>query len=133
MDNQRSTDGPTQIVSPDAPRALGPYAQALAHGDLLFCSGQVPIDPKTGAICDGGIREMAERCLTNLAAVCAAAGTDLERALKVTIYLRDLGDFNEVNTVYGGFFPSHTPARTTIEVAALPADAQIEIDAIVAL
>ncbi len=133
MAGQPSSDGLKPIASSDAPRALGPYSQAIAHGQLLFCSGQVPIDPRTGRMCAGSVGDMTTRCLTNLAAVCETAGSQLERALKVTIYLRDLRDFDEVNAAYRSFFHTAAPARTTVEVSALPADAQIEIDAIVAL
>jgi 2-iminobutanoate/2-iminopropanoate deaminase len=123
-----------QIVRADgAPAAIGPYSHAVRAGELLFCSGQIPLDPTTGEIVDGGAAEQARRCMENLAAVCRAAGTTLERAVRLTIYMTDLGAFGEVNEVYGSFFGEEPPARVTVGVAALPRGAQVEIDAIVAL
>jgi 2-iminobutanoate/2-iminopropanoate deaminase len=122
-----------RIATAEAPAAIGPYCQATRCGELLFCSGQLPLDPQTGTLIDGDLAAMTSRCLRNLAAVCAAAGTSLDRALKLTIYICDLGGFREVNEAYASHFGDAVPARTTVEVSALPAGAQIEIDAIVGL
>ena len=121
------------VTAPNAPEAIGPYVHAVRAGDLLFCSGQIPLDPRTGELVDGPAAEQAGRCLENLAAVCAAAGAGLGDAVKVTIYLTDMGDFAAVNEVYGSFFESGPPARVAIGVSALPKGAQVEMDAIVAL
>jgi 2-iminobutanoate/2-iminopropanoate deaminase len=120
------------ITAPDAPAAIGPYSHAVRVGGLLFCSGQIPLDPKTGEIVGATAAEQAERCLRNLVAVCAAAGASLARAARVTIYMTDLGRFAEVNEVYAAFFDDEPPARVTVEVAGLPRGAQVEIDVIVA-
>ena len=117
----------------NAPAAIGPYAQAIRAGGLLFCSGQIPLDPETGELVDGDAAEQARRCLENLASVCAAAGTALSEAARVTIYLTDIASFDDVNEVYGTFFEAEPPARVAIAVAALPRGARVEIDAIVAL
>ncbi|MGO9322356.1 MAG: Rid family detoxifying hydrolase [Solirubrobacteraceae bacterium] len=116
-----------------APPAIGPYSHAVAAGELLFCSGQIPLDPETGEIVGATAAEQARRCLENLRAVCEAAGTALERALRLTIYMTDLAAFAEVNEVYGSFFAEDPPARVTVGVAQLPRGAYVEIDAIVAL
>jgi 2-iminobutanoate/2-iminopropanoate deaminase len=122
------------VTAPDAPDAVGPYVHAVrAAGDLLFCSGQIPLDPRTGELVAGGVAEQTGRCLENLAAVCAAAGTSLGRAVRMTIYLTDMTQFGDVNEVYGSFFEKDPPARVTIGVSALPKGAQVEIDAVVAL
>ncbi len=121
------------VTAPDAPAAIGPYSHAVAVSGLLFCSGQIPLDPATGELVGADAAEQAERCLRNLQAVCAAAGTSLERAARVTIYMTDLGRFAEVNEVYARFFDEEPPARVTVEVAGLPRGAQVEIDAVVAL
>jgi len=110
-----------------------PTATAWWWGGLLFCSGQIPLDPQTGELVGATAAQQAQRCLENLAAVCAAAQTSLERAVRTTVYLSDLGAFEEVNRVYATFFVSDPPARVAIGVAALPRGAQVEIDAIVAL
>jgi len=116
-----------------APPAIGPYSQAVRAGELLFCSGQIPLDPATGEIVGATAGEQARRCLENLSAVCDAAGTTLQRSLRVTVYMTDLAAFAEVNEVYASFFASEPPARVTVGVAQLPKGAQVEIDAIVAL
>jgi len=116
-----------------APAAVGPYSHAVRFGELLFCSGQIPLDPQSGEIVGDGPAAQARRCLENLAVVCAAAGTSLARALRMTVYMTDLAAFAEVNEVYGSFFGEDPPARVAIGVAALPRGAQVEIDAIVAL
>ena len=102
-------------------------------GELLFCSGQIPLDPQSGEIAGANAAEQAQRCLENLEAVCAAAGASLARAVRVTIYMTDLGAFGEVNEVYARHFAQDSPARVTVGVAALPRGAYVEIDAIVAL
>lgn len=122
-----------RLATSDAPQAIGPYCQATRFGQLLFCSGQLPLDPQTGALVEGDIGEMALRCLENLDAVCRAAGTSLAHALRLTVYVCDLRRFKEVNAAYASFFAAAAPARSTVQVAALPAGAQIEIDAIVAI
>jgi 2-iminobutanoate/2-iminopropanoate deaminase len=107
--------------------------QAIRAGDLLFCSGQIPLDPRTGELVEGDAAEQAGRCLENLAAVCQAAGATLGDAVRMTVYLTDMSSFAAVNEVYGSFFESDPPARVAIGVAALPRGAKVEIDAVVAL
>jgi 2-iminobutanoate/2-iminopropanoate deaminase len=127
---------PRQIVKTDAaPAAIGPYSQAVEVAGLLFCSGQIPLDPATGELVEGGVAEQAGRCLENLACVCAAAGASLADAARLTVYMTDLERFGELNEVYGSFFAggAEAPARVTVGVAALPKGALVEIDAIVAL
>ena len=121
------------ISAPDAPAAIGPYVQAIRTGGLLFCSGQIPIDPRTGDLVAGGAAEQAGRCLENLAAVCHAAGATLGDAVRMTVYLTDIGAFGAVNEVYQSFFERDPPARVAIGVAALPRGAMVEIDAVVAI
>jgi 2-iminobutanoate/2-iminopropanoate deaminase len=116
-----------------APPAIGPYSHAVRFGDTLFCSGQIPLDPQSGEIVGEDAPAQARRCLENLAAVCDAAGTSLQRALRLTVYMTDLADFAAVNDVYASYFPEQPPARVTIGVAQLPKGAYVEIDAIVAL
>jgi len=118
------------ISSPDAPAAIGPYSQAIHSGDLVFLSGQVPIDPKTGELVTGDIAVQTERVLANLGAVLGAAGCGFEHVVKTTIYLVDLGDFQVVNQTYAKRFSAAPPARATIQVSALPKGARVEIDAI---
>ena len=121
------------VTAIGAPAALGPYSHAVRAGGLLFCSGQTPLDPETGELVGDTPAEQATRCLENLAAVCAAAGASLDDAVRMTVYLTDMGAFPSVNEAYGAFFSSDPPARVTIGVAALPVGAQVEIDAVVAL
>ena len=121
------------ITTEHAPAAIGPYSQAVVHGDLVICSGQIPIDPATGAFVEGGIEEQTRRVLQNLDAVLRAAGSDLSKALRLTVYLADMEDFSRVNEVYGTFFGDDPPARAAVEVARLPKDARVEIDCIAAL
>jgi 2-iminobutanoate/2-iminopropanoate deaminase len=121
------------VTAPDAPEAVGPYVHAVRAGGLLFCSGQIPLDPRTGDIVDGDAADQAGRCLENLAAVCQAAGASLGDAVKLTIYMTDMSAFAAVNEVYSSFFESDPPARVAIGVAALPRGAKVEIDAVVAL
>jgi len=121
------------INAPGAPAAIGPYSHAVRTGELLFCSGQIPLDPESGELVAGGPAEQARRCMQNLQAVCAAAGASLADAVRLTIYMTDLGAFAAVNEVYGEFFGDDPPARAAVQVAALPRGSQVEIDAIVAL
>jgi 2-iminobutanoate/2-iminopropanoate deaminase len=121
------------VTAIGAPAALGPYSHAVIAAGLLFCSGQVPLDPDSGELVGATPAEQATQCLTNLTAVCAAAGASLSDAVRMTVYLTDMGAFADVNEVYGSFFDVDPPARVAIGVAALPKGAQIEIDAIVAL
>jgi 2-iminobutanoate/2-iminopropanoate deaminase len=121
------------VTAIGAPAAIGPYSHAVVAGGLLFCSGQIPLDPESGELVGDSPAEQARRCLENLTAVCAAAGVQLGQAAKLTVYMTDLGAFAEVNTVYAEFFESEPPARVAIGVSALPKGAQVEIDAIVPL
>jgi 2-iminobutanoate/2-iminopropanoate deaminase len=116
-----------------APAALGPYSHAVRAGSLLFCSGQIALDPDSGQLAGTEAAEQTRRCLTNLGAVCAAAGATLADAVRCTVYLTDLAAFGDVNDAYAEFFEGDPPARVTVGVAALPKGAQVEIDAIVAL
>lgn len=121
-------------VSTDrAPKAIGPYSQAVRAGGLLFVSGQVPLDPATGALVEGDIAAQTHRVMQNVRAVLEAAGASLDAVVKTTIYLADLGDFKAVNEVYGSYFTAPAPARATVQVARLPLDARVEIDAIAKL
>lgn len=121
------------IQTSGAPAAIGPYVQAIRAGGLLFCSGQIPLDPSTGELVGGDAAAQATQCLKNLAAVAEAAGSSLGAAVKCTIYLTDLGEFAAVNAVYETFVGDPAPARVTVEVSALPKGAAVEIDAIIAL
>jgi 2-iminobutanoate/2-iminopropanoate deaminase len=121
------------ITAIGAPAAIGPYSHAVRAGGLLFCSGQVPLDPDSGEIVGDTPAEQAVRCLQNLEAVCAAAGATLRDAVRVTVYMTDLSAFAPVNEAYAEFFPADPPARVAIGVSALPRGAQVEIDAVVAL
>lgn len=121
------------VDAPGAPAAIGPYSHAVRAGGLLFCSGQIPLDPRSGELVGQTPAEQARRCLENLREVCAAAGTSLERAVRLTIYTTDLGAFAQINDVYATFFASEPPARAAVGVAALPKGAYVEIDAVVAL
>jgi 2-iminobutanoate/2-iminopropanoate deaminase len=121
------------ITAPGAPEAVGPYVHAVRTNGLLFCSGQIPLDPKTGELVGTTPADQAGRCLENLAAVCAAAGATLGDAVRLTVYLTDMGSFAQVNEVYESFFESDPPARVAIGVAALPRGARVEIDAVVAI
>jgi 2-iminobutanoate/2-iminopropanoate deaminase len=118
------------IATEEAPKAIGPYSQAVRVGPLVFLSGQIPLDPKTGELLQGDIVEQTRRVMENLSAVLRAAGVSLSEVVRSTIYLTDLGDFAKVNEVYGSYFPSEPPARATVQVAALPRGASIEIDVI---
>ena len=120
-----------RIVSTGAaPQAIGPYSQAVAFGDFVFSSGQIPIDPETGQFVGGGIAEQTEQVLKNLSEVLRAAGADLADVIKTTVYLADMNDFAAMNEVYGRFFTEKQPARSTVQAARLPRDARVEIDVI---
>ena len=122
------------VTAMGAPEAVGPYVHAVRAGGLLFCSGQIPLDPDTGELVGDTPAEQAERCLENLSIVCAAAGATLADAVRVTVYLTDMEAFAPVNEVYGRAFEgSEPPARVAIGVAALPKGAQVEMDAVIAL
>ena len=116
------------IHSAGAPAAVGPYSQAVRSGGFLFTSGQIPLDPATGRLVEGSIEVQTRRVLENLRAVLEAGGTSFSDVVKVTIYLTNLADFATVNGIYASFFPSAPPARSTVQVAALPLGAAIEID-----
>ncbi|MEZ5155492.1 MAG: Rid family detoxifying hydrolase [Solirubrobacterales bacterium] len=122
----------TTVTAEGAPEAVGPYSHAVAHGDLLYCSGQVPIDPETGKLVESGPGDQTRRCLENLKVVCAAGGTSLDRALMVTVFTTDLSAGPEINEAYGESFDAEPPARAMVEVAGLPLGAGVEIAAVVA-
>ncbi len=121
------------VSSPDAPAAIGPYSQAIACDGWLYLSGQIPLDPSTGKLVSGDVAAQTQRVLDNLAAVLRAAGADFDRVVKTTIYLKDLADFTTVNAVYAQRFSDNPPARATVQVAALPLGASVEIDAVARL
>ncbi|MEK7863133.1 MAG: RidA family protein [Chloroflexota bacterium] len=118
------------ISSEGAPKALGPYSQAIVAGDLVFCAGQLGLDPKTGEIVSGDIKEQTRRVLDNLAAVLEAAGSGLDRVTKTTVFLTDLAEFAAMNEAYSEKFGAHRPARSTVPVGALPRGGRIEIECI---
>ena len=119
------------INTAHAPAPVGPYQQAVRTGNLVFTAGQIPLDPLTNAVVAGGVEEQTQRALDNLKAILEAAGTSLDRVVKTTVFLRDMNDFPKMNGVYAGYFPSDTaPARSTIQVARLPRDVAVEIEAI---
>ncbi|MEM9482006.1 MAG: RidA family protein [Verrucomicrobiota bacterium] len=120
----------TPITSPDAPAAIGPYSHAVTHGDLVFTSGQIPLDPKTGELCGDDIESQTQQVLKNLEAVLTAAGSSKSGVLKTTIFLKDLSDFQTVNGIYAEFFGDHKPARSTVQVAKLPLDVRVEIECV---
>ena len=118
------------VHTEQAPAAIGPYSQAVIHNGMVYTAGQIPLDPATGELVGGGIAEQTERVMQNLRAVLAAAGTSLDRVVKTTIFLRDMNDFAGVNEVYGRAFGEHRPARSTVQAARLPRDANVEIEVI---
>jgi 2-iminobutanoate/2-iminopropanoate deaminase len=120
----------TVISTTEAPSAVGPYSQGIAAGPFVFCSGQIPLEPETGALVQGDISTQFKRVLQNIAAVLRAHGLGMEHVVKTTVFLTDLDDFAEMNTVYAEYFLSNPPARSTIQVAALPKGANVEIEAI---
>ena len=120
-----------EIVSTDkAPGAIGPYSQAVKAGGMVFCSGQIPIDPETGEFVSNIVSEQTEQVLKNLSEVLSAAGTSLDNVVKTTVFLADMNDFVEMNEVYGRFFSDNKPARATVQAARLPRDARVEIECI---
>lgn len=121
------------IATTNAPAAIGPYSQAIATNDLLFISGQLAIDPAAGALIEGDIQEKTHQILKNITTIATEAGATLDKVVKTTIFLTDLGDFKLVNEVYGEYFTDNPPARSTVQVAALPLGADIEIETIISL
>ena len=121
------------IATENAPKAIGPYSQAVAYNGVLYCSGQIPLDPGTGAIIEGDVSDQTARVLENLKAVLEAAGSSLEKVLKTTVYVKDMTEFGKINEVYARYFGASLPARATVEVARLPRDAKVEIEAIAAI
>src|SRR3954463_2202665 len=117
------------VTADGAPHAVGPYTHAVVSNGLVFCSGQVPLDPNTGQLVEGSVGEQTRRCLENLSVVAAAAGAALADAVRMGIYVTDMSTFKEVNEAYGGYFESDPPARSTVAVSALPVGADVEIDA----
>ena len=118
------------VATGNAPQAIGPYSQAVKHHGLVFCSGQIPLDPATGQVVAGGIAEQTARVLENLKAVLEAAGAGFDSVLKTTVFLKDLTEFAAMNEVYAKYFGAGAPARSTVEVARLPRDVKVEIEAI---
>ena len=127
------TDTPTPIATPSAPAAIGPYSQAVVAGGLLFVSGQIPLDPETGELVDGNIETQTRRVLENVRAIIVAAGADMDRVVKTTIFLADMNDFTAINGVYAEYFKGTLPARATVQVAGLPKGVPVEIEAVVLL
>ncbi|EEA84368.1 MULTISPECIES: RidA family protein [Peptostreptococcales] len=121
------------IHTNNAPAALGPYSQAIKAGNLLFLSGQVPLDPETMTVVEGGIKEQATRSLTNIKNVLAEAGADFSNVVKTTVFIKDMNEFNDLNEVYAEFFGENKPARSCVEVARLPKDVKVEIELIAVL
>lgn len=123
-------DGKKRVQTEAAPQALGPYSQAIVAGGMVYCAGQIPLDPKTGNIVAGGIAEQTRQVLANLRAVLKAAGSDLDRAVKTTVFVKNMNDFGAMNEVYGRpeYFGATAPARSTVEVARLPRDVLVEIE-----
>ena len=120
-----------EVISTDkGPKAIGPYSQAIRANGFIFISGQGPGDPATGRVVDGGIAEQTAQCLENVTAILEVAGSSLDRAVRVGVFLKDMNDFEAMNEVYARYFPAKPPARTTIEAARLPRDFRIEIDMI---
>jgi 2-iminobutanoate/2-iminopropanoate deaminase len=119
-----------RVQTDAAPAAIGPYSQAIAHGGLVFTAGQIPLDPSTMQLVEGDVAAQAERVLQNLRAVLEAAGASLATVVKTTVFLADMDDFAAVNEVYARFFGDHAPARSTVQVARLPRDARVEIEAV---
>ncbi|MBS0540404.1 MAG: RidA family protein [Proteobacteria bacterium] len=120
------------VQTDQAPKALGPYAQAIVAGGMVYCAGQIPLDPKTGEIVAGGIAEQTHQVLKNLRAVLKQAGSDLDKAVKTTVFIKDMNNFVAMNEVYGRpeYFGSQPPARSTVEVARLPKDVMVEIEVV---
>ena len=120
-----------EVISTDrGPKAIGPYSQAIRANGFVFLSGQIALDPKTNQLVEGDIRAQTERVLENLKGILEAAGSSLDRVVKTTVFLKDMGEFAAMNEVYGRYFPANPPARATVEVARLPRDVRVEIDLI---
>ncbi len=120
-----------QVISSDkAPKAIGPYSQAIRVGDFVFCAGQAALDPATGNLVPGGIEAETRQVLKNLSVVLQAAGTSMSQVVKTTVFLLDMNEFAKMNAVYAEFFPSNPPARSTVQVARLPKDARVEIEVV---
>jgi 2-iminobutanoate/2-iminopropanoate deaminase len=118
------------VSTPSAPKAIGPYSQAIKANGFVFVSGQTPFDPATGEVISGGVAEQTERALKNIVAILEAAGTSMQKVVRAGVFLKNMGDFAAMNEVYGRFMPTPPPARTTIEAARLPKDVLVEIDVI---
>lgn len=118
------------IETANAPKAIGPYSQAVAHNGMVYVSGQIPLDPSTNNLIDGDIAVQTTQVLENLKAILEAAGSSLDRVLKTTVYLRDMNEFPQMNEVYARYFTSNWPARATVQAARLPKDVRVEIDCI---
>jgi len=118
------------VSTENAPGAIGPYSQAVKTGNLVFCSGQIPIDPATGNFVSDDVAEQTKQVLKNLSAVLKAAGTELNKVVKTTVFLADMNDFAAMNEIYAQFFDTNKPARATVQAARLPRDARVEIDCI---
>ena len=123
----------TAISTTDAPQAIGPYSQAIRAGNTLYASGQIPIDPATGAMVDGDIAAQTRRVFENIAGVLTAAGGSFDSVVKTTVFLADMNDFAAMNAVYGEYFTQPAPARSTVQVARLPRDAKVEIEIVAVL
>jgi 2-iminobutanoate/2-iminopropanoate deaminase len=123
----------TTLSTPNAPGAVGPYAQGVRVGNFVFVSGQIALDPATGVLVAGGVEEQTRRVLENLQAILEAGGSGLDHVVKATVYLTDLGQFDAMNRVYASFFPGEKPARVCVEVSRLPKNGSVEIDAIGAI
>ena len=131
LSNKKEDIMEKQIISTEnAPKAIGPYSQGIAYGDLIFTSGQLPMDPATGKMVDGGIKAATTQVLKNVQAILHEADSSLDKVLRVTVYLKDMGDFAAMNETYAEFFGANPPARTTFQVAKLPMDVAVEIDVI---
>jgi 2-iminobutanoate/2-iminopropanoate deaminase len=118
------------VATDAAPKAIGPYSQAVVCGELIFVSGQIPLDPATGELVGSDFAQQAERALANIKAVLEAAGSSVDRIVKVNVYLVDLAQFGQLNAIYGAFLGAHRPARAVVQVSALPRGAQIEVEAV---
>jgi 2-iminobutanoate/2-iminopropanoate deaminase len=127
---QEKTAGREVVLTKEAPAPVGPYSQAIKAGGFVFAAGQIAIDPATGKLVEGDVKAQTERVLKNLSLVLAGAGTSLDRAVKVTVFLKNISDFQAMNEVYAKFFPTAPPARSTIQVAGLARDALVEIDVV---
>lgn len=128
--NKPNAIAPKAIQTATAPAAIGPYSQAILAGEMLFVSGQIPLDPRSGELVTGSIEDQTRRVLDNLKAIVEAAGSDLAKVVRTTIFLKDMANFAKVNEVYGTYFKTPFPARATVEVARLPKDVGVEIDCI---